>query len=311
MPYVEFVESQIDTEAIKKARLRIVCDVMHGTARGYLDQILRRANCEVAMINAEVDPNFGGSRPEPLPALLVDLKTQVTSLGANLGFATDGDADRLAVYDSDGAYMAANQLLPILYDYIIKSGQRGGVVRTVATTHLVDRIAENYGLPFYEVPVGFKYVGQYLRERDVLIGAEESGGFGFKGHIPEKDGIFTCIKVAEMRAKTGKTLSQLLDELQSKYGRHLSGRVEIPCSESLRRVVVERLSSRIPDKIMNVKVSNVNRMDGLKLILEDGEWLLIRPSGTEPVIRIYAESNDDERLRGILEQGKNLVSTVL
>jgi alpha-D-glucose phosphate-specific phosphoglucomutase len=311
MPYIEFIESQIDTEAIKKARLRIVCDVMHGTARGYLDQILRRADCEVAVMHAEVDPNFGGSRPEPLSALLVDLKARVTSLGANLGFATDGDADRLAVYDSDGAYMAANQILPILYDYMIKSGQQGGVVRTIATTHLVDRIAENYGLPFYEVPVGFKYVGQYLRERDVVIGAEESGGFGFKGHIPEKDGIFTCIKVAEMRAKTGKPLSQLLDELQSKYGTHLSGRVGIPCSESLRRVAIERLSSRIPDKIMNVKVSNVNRMDGLKLILEDGEWLLIRPSGTEPVLRIYAESNNDERLREILEQGKNLVSTVL
>jgi alpha-D-glucose phosphate-specific phosphoglucomutase len=311
MPYVEFVEKQVDTEAIKKARLRIVCDVMHGTARGYLDQILRRADCEVAVMHAEVDPNFGGSRPEPLPALLVDLKARVTSTGANLGFATDGDADRLAVYDSDGTYMAANQLLPMLFDYIIKGGERGGVVRTVSTTHLVDRIAERYGLPVYEVPVGFKYVGQCLRERDVVIGAEESGGFSFKRHIPEKDGIFTCIKVAEMRAKTGKPLSQLLGELQFEYGAHLSGRIEIPCSEGLKQVAMERLSSRIPDKIMDVKVSNVNRMDGLKLLLEDGGWLLIRPSGTEPILRIYAESSNDERLQGFLEQGKNLVSTVL
>jgi alpha-D-glucose phosphate-specific phosphoglucomutase len=311
MPYIEFVEKQVDAEAIKKARLRIVCDVMHGTARGYLDQILRRADCEVTVMHAEVDPNFGGSRPEPLPALLVDLKSRVTSTGANLGFATDGDADRLAVYDSDGTYMAANQLLPMLFDYIIKSGERGGVVRTVSTTHLVDRIADKYGLPVYEVPVGFKYVGQCLRERDVVIGAEESGGFSFKRHIPEKDGIFTCIKVAEMRAKTGKPLSQLLNELQSEYGAHLSGRIGIPCPEGLKQVAMERLSSRIPDKIMDVKVSNVNRMDGLKLVLEDRGWLLIRPSGTEPILRIYAESSNDDRLRGFLEQGKNLVSTVL
>ena len=311
MPYIEFVERQIDKEAIKKARLRIVCDVMHGTARGYLDQILRRAGCEVAVMHAEVDPNFGGSRPEPLPALLVDLKSRVISTGANLGFATDGDADRLAVYDSDGAYMAANQILPILFDYIVKSGQHGGVVRTVATTHLVDRIAENYGLPFYEVPVGFKYVGQYLREKDVVIGAEESGGFGFKGHIPEKDGIFTCIKVAEMRAKTERPLSQLLDELQRKYGTHLSGRIGIPCPEALKQITIQKVSSQIADRIMDTKVSNVNRTDGLKLILEDGEWLLIRPSGTEPILRIYAESTDNERLRVLLDEGKNLISTVL
>jgi len=296
---------------MKKAKLKLVCDLMYGTARGYLDQILRRADCEVAVMHDEVDPNFGGSRPEPVPTLLIDLKARVASLGADLGFATDGDADRLAVYDTDGTYMAANQLLPMLFDYIIKTGERGGVVRTVATSHLVDRIAHKYGLPVYEVPVGFKYVGQCLRERDVVIGAEESGGFSFKGHIPEKDGIFTCIKVAEMRAKTGKPLSQLLRELYSEYGSHSSGRVEVPCPENVRQLVMERLSSQIPDRIMGMKVSDVNRMDGMKLILEDGGWLLIRPSGTEPVLRIYAESTDDARLRGILEQGKNLVSTAL
>jgi len=164
-----------------------------------------------------------------------------------------------------------------LYDYLIKRGEGGGVVRSVSTTHFVDKIAKKYGFPVYEVPVGFKYVGQYLREQDVIIGAEESGGFSFKGHISEKDGIFTCIKVAEMRAKTGKSLSQLLDKLQSEYGSFYSGRNEVQCPEKQKQVVMERLSSTIPDKIIGIAVSMVNRIDGLKLILEDGGWLLIRP----------------------------------
>jgi alpha-D-glucose phosphate-specific phosphoglucomutase len=310
-PYIEFVENRIDTDAIKRSRLKVVCDLMYGTSRGYLDEILHRAGCEVSVMHDRIDPDFGGSRPEPVPNLLVDLKAKVASLSADLGFATDGDADRLAVYDDDGTFMGANQLLPILFDYGVKSGERGGVVRTVATSHLVDRIAGEYGLPVYEVPVGFKYVGQILREKDVMIGGEESGGFGFKGHIPEKDGIFTCIKVAEVRAKTGKRLSHLLHELYSEYGSHASGRVEVSCPEHLKQVTMERLSSQIPDKIMNMKVSKVNRMDGVKLILEDGAWLLVRPSGTEPILRIYAESTDDTRLGGILEEGKNLLSKVL
>lgn len=309
--YIKFVESQVDIEAIKKARLRVVCDPMYGTARGYLDHIFHDAGCEVTVIRDKVDPKFGGSRPEPLPELLVDLKAEVASLNADLGLATDGDADRLAVYDGDGTYFAANQILPMLFDFIIRSGGRGGVVRTVATTHLVDRIAEKYGLPVYEVPVGFKYVGQYLREKDVVIGAEESGGFSFKGHISEKDGIFTGIKIVEMRAKTKKSLSQLLSELQSEYGPCVGGRDDIPCPDDLKRVVMKKLSSDIPDKVIGIQVSTVKRMDGIKLILKDRGWLLIRPSGTEPLLRIYGESTNKERLKAILEQGKDLVSQAL
>jgi alpha-D-glucose phosphate-specific phosphoglucomutase len=311
IPYIKFAENQIDLEAIKKATLRVVYDPMHGTARGYLDHILRNAGSEVTVIHNEIDPKFGGSRPDPLPELLVDLKVKVASLKADLGLATDGDADRLAVYESDGTYLAANQLFPLLFDYIIRSGRRGGVVRTVATTHLVDRIAQKYGFPVYEVPVGFKYVGQYLREKDVVIGGEESGGISFKGHISEKDGIFTGVKVVEMRAKTKKSLSQLLIELQSEYGSYVNGRNDIPCPNELKQVVMEKLSSDIPDRIIGIQVSTVNTMDGIKLILKDGGWLLIRPSGTEPLLRIYGESTDKDKLRAILEQGKNLVSKVL
>jgi len=308
LPYTEFIEKQIDLETMKKAKLKIVFDPMHGTARGYLDYILRDLGCKITIIHDDLDPNFGGSRPEPLPEFLIELKDKIASLNADLGLATDGDADRLAVFDSDGTYLAANQLLPLLYDYLIKRGEGGGVVRSVSTTHFVDQIAKKYGFPVYEVPVGFKYVGQYLREKDVIIGAEESGGFSFKGHISEKDGIFTCIKVAEMRAKMGKSLSQLLGELQSEYGSFYSGRNEVQCPEKQKQVVMERLFSTIPDKIIGLEVSMVNRIDGLKLILEDGGWLLIRPSGTESILRIYGETSNEESLKMLLKEGRNLVS---
>jgi alpha-D-glucose phosphate-specific phosphoglucomutase len=310
-PYIDFVEEQIDLDAIKEAGLRIICDPMYGTARGYIDHILRNAGCEVKIIHGRVDPKFGGSRPEPLPELLVALKAGVLNIGADLGLATDGDADRLAIYDSHGTYFGANQILPMLFDYLIKSGDLGGVVRTVATTHLVDRIAEKHGLPVYEVPVGFKYVGRYLREKEVVIGGEESGGIGLKGHIPEKDGIFTGIKVTEMRSKTKKSLAKLFSELQSEYGSCVNGRSEVNCLEELKEVVMEKLSSDIPEKIAGTHVSKIIKLDGLKLILKDGGWLLIRPSGTEPVIRIYGESTNRKKLNEILKQGKNLVATAI
>lgn len=309
--YIRFVKKQLDVEAFNKAKLKVVFDPMHGTARGYLDHVLRSLGCKVTVIHAEVDPNFGGGRPEPLPEFLAELKNKVISLGANLGLATDGDADRLAVYDSDGSYLAADQLLPLLFDYSIKSGRLGGIVRTVATTHLLDRIAKRHGLPVYEVPVGFKYVGQYLREKDVLLGGEESGGISFKGHIPDKDGIFTGVKVAEMIAKTGKPLSQLLKELESEYGLLVSGREDVPCSDALKQVVMEKLSSKIPSKIAATEILHVNRMDGLKLILKDESWLLIRPSGTEPLIRIYGESTNTEKLQAVLKEGRRFVVKVL
>ncbi|MEM3459474.1 MAG: phosphoglucomutase/phosphomannomutase family protein [Candidatus Bathyarchaeia archaeon] len=310
-PYIRFVKKQLDLEAFRKMRLKVVFDVMYGTARGYLDRILRSLSCKVVVIHNEVDPNFGGGRPEPLPEFLTDLKNMVISLGADMGLATDGDADRLAVYDSNGAYFAADQLLPLLFDYTVKSGKLGGVVRTVATTHLLDRIAEKHRLPVYEVPVGFKYVGQYLREKDVVLGGEESGGISFKGHIPDKDGIFTGVKIAEMVAKTGKSLSELLKDLEKEYGVLFNGRSDVSCPDELKQTVMEKLSSNIPNRIAGIEISNVNRMDGLKFLLKDDGWLLIRPSGTEPLFRIYGESTTREKLEEMLEEGKKLVTKAL
>ncbi len=310
-PYVEFAEKEVNLQAIREARLSIVCDPMHGTSRGYLDRLLRDAGCKVELIHGEPDPAFGGHRPEPAPEFLAELRARVQALGADLGFATDGDADRLAVYDSDGSYFAANELLPILFEHLIKTGRRGGVVRSVATTHLADRIAESHGLPVYEVPVGFKYVGQCLREKDVVIGAEESGGFSFKGHISEKDGILTCLMVAEARAEAGRPLHELLEELFAEYGKCVSGRVSSPSPPVDLEASLTRLASSPPETVAGLRVVGVNRLDGTKLLLEDGSWLLIRPSGTEPIVRVYGEARGQQQLTAILEAGKALITQEL
>ncbi len=307
MSYIDFVESQMDSETIKRAKLRIVCDPMYGTARGYLDRILKRANCNVKVIHGNPDPDFGGHRPEPIPEFLTNLKAEISRFNADLGLATDGDCDRMAAYDQNGTYFSANQLLPILFNYLVESGRRGGLVRSVATTHFADRIAADHGLPVYEVPVGFKYVGQYLREKNVVIGAEESGGLSFKGHISEKDGIFTCAKIVEVRAETGKSLSQLLSELRSKYGPCINKRDSVQCTNSRKKAVMERLAMNIPSEIGGLSVLSYYMIDGVKYILEDKAWILIRPSGTEPLIRIYAESTDEKTLNTILEGGRELV----
>lgn len=309
--YIEFVEKQTDMEAVREAKLRVVFDSMHGAAREYVDRILRDAGCDVTVLHGNIDSTFGGHRPEPLPEFLNSLKIEVLRLKAHLGLATDGDADRATVYDSNGAYLAANQLFPILYDYMVKSSNQGGIVRSLSTTHLADRIAESLKLPVYEVPVGFKYVGQYLREKDVVIGAEESGGISFKGHISEKDGIFTSVKAVEMRAKTGKSLSQLLDDVQSRYGLCIAKRDIVACPEDKKQTAMQRLESNLPDEIAGIAILSVNKMDGLKFLLKDGGWILIRPSGTEPWIRIYAESGDEKTVNTILKHGKELASKAL
>ncbi|MCW4054613.1 MAG: phosphoglucomutase/phosphomannomutase family protein [Candidatus Bathyarchaeota archaeon] len=309
--YVKFVEGQLNVEAIKAAKLKIVCDTMYGTGIGYLDQILRRMECDVKVIHDKPDPEFGGHRPEPLPEFLTELKTEVVRLDADLGVATDGDSDRGAVLDQDGMFFSANQLLPLLFNHLVETGRCGGLVRTVATTHFADRIAESFGLPVYEVPVGFKFVGQYLREKDVAMGAEESGGMSFKGHVPEKDGIFTCVKVVEMRAETGKSLSQMFSELQSKYGVYINRRVSIQCEDDAKEDVMKRLASEIPTVVGSFEVVSINRMDGVKIIFKDGAWLLIRPSGTEPIIRIYAEAAHERALDILLEEGWSLVSKTI
>jgi len=306
--YVERLRSLIDLETIRRARLSVVVDCLYGSGRGYLDSLLREAGCDVAVLHDWRDPYFGGSSPEPSRDNLKELTSRVVERGAHIGLATDGDADRFGLVDAGGTFLEPNYFLGLLLSHLVRGrGWQGGVARSVATSHLVDAVARHLGIPLYETPVGFKFIGELIAQDRLVLGGEESAGLSVKGHVPEKDGILACLLAAELVAShRGARLEALLQDLYAEVGtvltRRLNYHVEPGAVERLR----ERLE-RPPSRMADREVVQVNRLDGVKLILEDGSWLLLRPSGTEPVVRLYAEAASEERLEALVAAGKDLI----
>ncbi|GAB6179373.1 phosphoglucomutase/phosphomannomutase family protein [Desulfotomaculum defluvii] len=294
--YVEHVSNIIDLEAIEKANLRIVIDPMYGAGIGYLEHILGKAGAELEVFHNQRDPLFGGTLPEPTGKSLEELKRRVSTGKAHLGLALDGDADRFGIIDANGEYITPNQFLPLLYYHLlVVKGWRGPVARTVATTHLLDRMAAKYSQQVYESPVGFKYIGQNLLEKQCILGGEESGGLSIKGHIPEKDGILAGLLAAEMVAYHGKGLTELLEQIHDEFGRLYSERLDIHTTPELKAEILAQLKEFSPGELGGQKVVGRILLDGVKLVVADGAWVLIRPSGTEPLFRIYAEANSLEQ----------------
>lgn len=305
--YLRGVARLVDLDAIRQRKLAVVIDPLYGASRGYLDELLRRAGARVSVIHDVRDPYFGGRRPDPDEVGLRDLATAVSGGDANLGLATDGDADRFGVLDADGSFVAPNLVLGLLLDYLAGTrGWQGGVARSVATTHLVDAVAAAHGLTVHETPVGFKYIGARLADGSAVFGGEESAGLSIAGHIPDKDGVLACLLVAEMVARTGKTLREQVKALFRRVGEYHSRRLDIPVTDAVRT----RLGAVLADPPLTfagVAVREVNRLDGCKLLLADGGWLLLRPSGTEPLLRCYAEAASPQRLEAILSAGRQLL----
>jgi phosphoglucomutase len=301
--YLEDLANKIDFEAIARAGGRYAYDPLWGTGRGYLDEILRTHGLDVETIHDWRDVLFGGRSPEPEASHLDELREVVLTKGCVLGLATDGDADRFGVIDSNGSFITPNQLIALLFDYLVESRKwDGGAARSVATSHLVDRVAAARGLPVYETPVGFKYIGELINENKIVIGGEESAGLSIKGHYPEKDGILACLLAAEAVAARGASLTEQLEELNARVGKLESGRIGIRLTPDLMQSLGDKLKED-PKEIGGRRVERTNRMDGVKFIFADGSWLLMRPSGTEPVVRIYAESESATDLEVLLEQG--------
>jgi phosphoglucomutase len=301
--YLEDLAGKINFEVIAQAKGRYAYDPLWGTGRGYLDEVLRNHGLEVETIHDWRDVLFGGRSPEPEASHLDELREVVSSKGCVLGLATDGDADRFGVIDSNGSFITPNQLIALLFDYLVESRKwTGGVARSVATSHLVDRVAEARSLPVYETPVGFKYIGELINEDKIVIGGEESAGLSIKGHYPEKDGILACLLAAEAVAARGTSLTDQLNDLYSRVGKLEAGRIGIRLTPQLMETLGEKLKED-PKEIGGRRVERTNRMDGVKFIFADGSWLLMRPSGTEPVVRIYAESESAKDLEVLLEQG--------
>jgi len=307
--YLKDLAAKINFKQIAAAKLRLAYDPLWGTGRGYLDEALRRLSCEVEMVHDYRDVLFGGHSPEPSEKNLREMRELILEKKLALGLSTDGDSDRFGFIDRDGTFISANHTLALLVDYLCETRKEwaGGVARSVATTHLLDRVAKRHGREVYETPVGFKFIGELVNEDKIILGGEESAGLTIKGHFPEKDGILACLLVTEMVAARGTGLGEMLQELFGKDGALYSERVGIKLTPEVKQRLQARLAAETPSKIGGRRVVEVNRLDGVKYIFDDGSWLLLRMSGTEPVVRCYAETDSPKDLEVLLETGSKFV----
>lgn len=309
--YEAHIASLVNFQVIRESKLKLVVDPMYGAGMGYSSEILRHHGCQVLAIHEHRDPLFGGSLPEPTAAELQELIDLVRSEGAQLGLANDGDADRFGVIDADGTYITPNQVIALLLLHLVKNrGYTGGVARSVATTHLIDAIAAKYDLPVYETPVGFKYIGAKMLSQDVIIGGEESGGLSIKGHIPEKDGILANLLIAELRAVEGKNIQQILAQVASEFGEFYNKRLDLHLPEEQKQQILSDLQTNPPAELAGMQVKEVLTIDGIKLNLMDGSWALFRPSGTEPLMRVYSEAHSTEALQTLETAVRSLTGLI-
>ncbi len=308
--YLQFIYTLLDIKRIRSAQLKVKYDALYSTSRGYLDIVLQECGCDLESLHTYRDVLFGGGMPEPKAEQLVELVEAVKKDKADLGLATDGDSDRFGIVDEQGNVLTPNTVLLLLARHLIKNkGKTGAIVRTVATTHLLDNLAALYGVEIYETPVGFKYIGEKMRETTVLIGGEESGGLSVIGHIPEKDGILADMLVAEVIAYEGKPLSQLVEEVIAEADGPLYNlRLDLHLNDAHKAAVIESFTKNPPTEVAGVTVKEVGRLDGIKLYLEEGSWVLLRPSGTEPLMRVYLETNSLEKQTQIAKEMERLIS---
>jgi len=302
--YVEAVEALLDIAAIRAAKpLRVLIDPMYGTSQLTLGMILSDARVRAEFIHERHNPLFGGRSPAPDPQALSTLIEMVSQSGHyDLGMATDGDSDRIGILDETGRYVSTNELLVLVYWYLHEvRGEKGGVVRNLSTTHLLDRLAEHFSEPYLEVPVGFKHITAGMASIDAVLGGESSGGLTIRGWILGKDGIFACALVCEMLAKTGKKLSELLDDIFAITGRMTQIESGVPATPAMRVEVPRRMTAAAPVEVDGVAVERIDTFDGIKIRLVDGSWVLLRFSGTEPILRMVAEAATHERAQTLID----------
>ncbi|MGR5331370.1 phosphoglucomutase/phosphomannomutase family protein [Photobacterium damselae] len=310
-PMNEFVDSIIDfidIEAIKKANLRVLIDPMFGVAKNALQTVLISGRCDVDVINDGQNPSFGGLMPSPSAATLYRLKHLVAHEGYDIGIGTDGDADRLGIIDEKGNFIHPNEVLLLLYYYLLEyKGWQGSVVRNIATTHLLDKVAAAYGEKCFEVPVGFKHISAQMEADDSLIGGESSGGLTIRGHIKGKDGVFASSLLVEMISVTSKKLSELLDEIYGKYGYAYTAEGDCTFKASDRERLYNKIyvEKALPE--FAYEVEKVSYADGAKVYFKNGGWALARFSGTEPLLRLFVEMEDKDQAEAVLLQLKSFL----
>ena len=294
--YLARLREIVDFKTIRQGGLKVAFDPMWGASRGYSDALLREEGIECAVVHDSRDVLFGGHAPEPDGELLDELRHKMKETRAGIGIACDGDADRFGIVDEDGSYISPNYVIALLFDYLVETrGWRNGVAKSVATTNLINAVAAHHKIELFETPVGFKYIGELIKQDKIVIGGEESAGLTIRYHVPEKDGILAGLLMCEMVARRGKSLGAQLKELFNKVGSYYPERQNFRLTEAAKTNFMERIKGN-PAEFAGRKVSQIVRTDGLKLVLDDGAWVCYRVSGTEPVVRVYSEARSPEAL---------------
>ncbi|WP_231185885.1 phosphoglucomutase/phosphomannomutase family protein [Haladaptatus sp. DYF46] len=304
-PYADHAFDLVDADF---EGLSVAYDAMHGSGRGVTDELLEEAGASVDRLRCERDPEFGGSSPEPSEENLQELIAAVEDGDADIGIANDGDADRIAIVTPERGFLDENLFFAALYEYLLED-ESGSAIRTVSTTFLIDRIADAHGEEVHETPVGFKWVAQAIAEHDALVGGEESGGFTIRGHIREKDGVLMALLAAAIADE--RPFDDRVDDLLAEFGEIHQSKTSLDCPDAEKERVLSDLEAELPDEVAGHDVADVVTKDGFKILLDDGSWLLVRPSGTEPKMRIYAEGESDERVSDLLAAGTELVEPII
>ncbi len=307
--YVEHLKDLVDLEKLRNAGLKIVLDPMWGNGIGWFDQkTIGGGTDQFFPIHYERNPIFPDmKRPEPIPPNINSAMAKVKDVGADIGIVNDGDADRIGIIDENGEFVDQLRVYGLLAYYMLEiRGERGPIVKTLSTTSMLNKLGEIYGVPVYETGVGFKYVAPKMEEVNAMIGGEESGGFAFRGNVPERDGILAGLYMLDFMLSTGKSVSQLVEKLFELVGPHYYSRIDIRFPNERRPEVKARMDAARPEKIAGLKVTGIETLDGYKFLMEDGGWLLVRFSGTEPIIRIYTETTRKDLVQEILHEGLKL-----
>jgi len=305
--YLARLREIVDLSLIRASGIKIAYDPLWGAARGYPDQLLREAGVEVTTVHDSRDVLFGGHAPEPEGHLLNDLRKVMKSTGARLGISTDGDADRFGIVDADGTFIQPNYVIAVLFDYLVDTrGWKNGVAKSVTTTNMINALAEQHGVPLYETPVGFKYIGELIKADRIAIGGEESAGLSIRYHVPEKDGVLAGLLCCEAVARRKKTLQAQIHDLFSKVGSFYPQRENFRLTPEVREKFTRKLAAD-PAELAGRNVSQVVRKDGLKLLFPDGSWVCYRISGTEPVVRVYSEAKSEADLKNLAAAAKEWI----
>jgi phosphomannomutase len=306
--YYKHLDQFVDIVELRRQKLDVMVDPMYGAGIGYFKTILQNGNLKVSEINAERNPSFPQIQPEPIAKNLTNLSRLVVDQKADVGLATDGDADRIGILDEKGQFLTQHQVFALLCLYLLEiRGERGAMVRTLTSTMMINRLGQLFDVPVYETSVGFRYVAPLMMEKNAIIGGEESGGYGFRGHVPERDAILAGLYFLDFMVETGKAPSQLLEYLYSKVGPHYYNRRDFHIGAAKRQTILHGLSSSSPNAIAGIRVTSADITDGFRFFLSDDSWLLIRFSGTEPLVRIYSEAGSLERVEMLLDEGKKLI----